>query len=423
MMKNIRRMLMISVVVALGTTFSLDFFMEGFIITLSIILLPLLIYAYEPLGPMTTCLFVSVISPGFRMVLTFLATQNLGYAFTREAPSCAFYVVYGVVYSLGYWYTGKRDVTRLIITVLLADFLSNLAEVYVRSSSMGLEFRVVKALLLIALLRTLIVAVGVIALRTYRSFLSREEHEARYRRLLMLMSSYKSEIYFMNMNMKNIESIMGKSFRAYRIAEETGAADELRVLALDISKDVHEIKKDYIRVIKGLEDMSETRMELNPMNIQDLVSLLLDSLRESAEPGHLAVEIIPKIGTEFRVGEHFYLMSILRNLVVNALEACEGKSEAKVELIVAEEGNSLTISVKDNGYGIRSNDLDYIFNPGFSTKYDPESGNMSRGLGLTLVKEMVETHFGGTLSVGSVYGNHTVFNVCIPKAKLEGDPA
>ncbi len=422
-MKNVRRMLMISAIVALGTTFSLDFFMEGFIITLSIILLPLLLFAYEPLEPMATCLFVSVISPGFRMVLTYLATHNIGYAFIREVPSSAFYVVYGIVFSLGYGYTGKRNITRLIITVLLADFLSNLAEVCIRSSIVGLEFQVVKALLLIALLRTLIVAVGVIALKTYRSFLSREEHEARYRRLLMLMSSYKSEIYFMNMNMKNIESIMGKSFRAYRIAEETGAADELRVLALDISKDVHEIKKDYIRVIKGLEDMSETRMELKPMNIQDLVSLLLDSLRETAEPGHLAVDVVSKIETEFRVGEHFYLMSVMRNLVVNALEACEGKPDARVELAVAEVEDFLTISVKDNGYGIRITDLDYIFNPGFSTKYDPESGNMSRGLGLTLVKEMVEMHFGGTISVGSVYGNHTVFNVSIPKVKLEGNPA
>lgn len=64
MMKKIGKMLLISTVVALGTTFSLDFFMEGFIITLSIILLPLLLMAFEPLRPLTACLFVAVISPG-----------------------------------------------------------------------------------------------------------------------------------------------------------------------------------------------------------------------------------------------------------------------------------------------------------------------------------------------------------------------
>lgn len=418
-MKNIRRMLMISAIVALGTTFSLDFFMEGFIITLSIILLPLLIYAHEPLEPLPTCLVVALVSPAFRMLLTYLATQDITHAFLLEVPSSMFYVVYGIVYSLGYWYAGKGNVTRLIVTVLLADFLSNVVEVSIRTSIVGLEFPVVKMLFVIALIRTLIVACGLMALKYYRSFLSREEHEARYRRLMMLMSSFKSEIYFMNMNMKHIESIMGKSFRAYRIAEDTGAADELRVLALDISKDVHEIKKDYIRVIKGLEDMSETRLELKPMHIQDLVKLLIDSLKESEVPEQQGVEIVHQVDSDIHVGEHFYLMSVLRNLVVNALEACSENPDARVDLSVAEDGDAILVVVKDNGNGIRAGDLGYIFNPGFSTKYDPESGDMSRGLGLTLVREMVENHFGGSISVSSVSGSHTVFNVRIPKVQLE----
>lgn len=421
-MKNFQRMLIISAIVALGTAFSLNFFMEGFIITLSIILLPLLIYAYEPLEPMPTCLVVAFVSPGFRMVLNYFATHNLYHAFLIEVPACMFYVVYGIVYTLGYRQAENKHVTRLIITVLMADFLSNLVEVSIRTSIVGLEFRVVKALFIIALGRTLIVACGIMALKYYRSFLSREEHEARYRRLMMLMSSFKSEIYFMNMNMKHIESIMGKSFKAYRIAEDTGAADELRVLTLDISKDVHEIKKDYIRVIKGLEDMSETRLELKSMSIQDMVKLLLDSLKESAEPDHLAVEIVPAVNAEILVAEHFYFMSVIRNLVVNALEACEGKSDARVDLVVAQESDTITVMVKDNGNGIKMTDLAYIFNPGFSTKYDPESGDMSRGLGLTLVREMVENHFGGSISVSSICGSHTAFLVSIPKVRLEENP-
>lgn len=421
-MKNFQRMLIISAIVALGTAFSLNFFMEGFIITLSIILLPLLIYAYEPLEPMPTCLVVAVVSPGFRMVLNYLATHNLYHAFLIEMPACMFYVVYGIVYTLGYRQAENKHVTRLIITVLMADFLSNLVEVSIRTSITGLEFRVVKALFIIALGRTLIVACGIMALKYYRSFLSREEHEARYRRLMMLMSSFKSEIYFMNMNMKHIESIMGKSFKAYRIAEDTGAADELRVLTLDISKDVHEIKKDYIRVIKGLEDMSETRLELKSMSIQDMVKLLLDSLKESAEPDSLAVEIVPAVNAEILVAEHFYFMSVIRNLVVNALEACEGKSDARVDLVVDQEIDTITVMVKDNGNGIKPSDLAYIFNPGFSTKYDPESGDMSRGLGLTLVREMVENHFGGSISVSSICGSHTSFSVTIPKVRLEENP-
>lgn len=423
MRKNIVRMLVISAVVALGTAFSLDFFMEGFIITLSIILLPLLLIAYEPLEPMLACLFVSVISPGFRMVLAYLSTRNLSYAFIREAPSFVFYLVYGVVYSLWYHYAGHRNTTKLVMTVMTADFLSNLAEVALRSNFNGVDYKVIKALFLIAVIRSLIVAAGVVALKTYRSFLSREEHEARYRRLLMQMSSFKSEIYFMNMNMKHIESIMGKSFRAYRIAEESGVPDELRTLTLDISKDVHEIKKDYIRVIKGLEDMSETKLELKPMSLRDMARLLVDSLREEELHGNSNAEIAVKIDSELHVGEHFYLMSVLRNLVVNSLEACAGQAEPKVELHIQEDDGNLRIKVKDNGLGIKPADRAYIFNPGFSTKYDPESGNMNRGLGLTLVKEMVENHFGGAITLVDGIASGTEFAVVIPKGRLEGvDP-
>lgn len=418
-MKNFQRMLMIAAIVALGTLFSMNYFMEGFIITLSIILLPLLLYAYAPLEPMAACLVVSVVSPGFRLLLTYLATGDLYHSFLLEAPSTVFYVMYGIVYSIGYWYAGDRNITRLFLTIFLADFLSNLAEVGIRSNELGLDFTVIKALFVIALVRTLVVAGLLIALKTYRSFLSREEHEARYRRLMMLISSFKSEIYFMNMNMKHIESIMGKSFKAYKLAEETGAVGELRNLTLDISKDVHEIKKDYIRVIKGLEDMSETRMELKPMSIQDMVTLLSVSLKESADTGHLGVELTAKVRTDFHVGEHFYLMSVLRNLVVNALEASEGKAGARVELTVTEDGSSISIRVRDNGNGIKEADQPYIFNPGFSTKYDPESGNMSRGLGLTLVREMVENHFGGSIALKSAFGSYTEFTVTIPKARLE----
>lgn len=420
MMKHVSKMLLISVIVALGTTFSLNFFMEGFIITLSIILLPLLLMAYEPVRPLPTCLLVAFVSPGFRAVLTYLATGNWQYAITREAPSFIFYITYGVVYTLGYWIAGRRSTSRFLITVMLADFLSNLSEVGLRTGFGGYELGVVRSLLLIALIRTLIVAGVLITLKTYRSFLSREEHEARYRRILMRMASFKSEIYFMHMNMKHIESIMGKSFRAYRTAEETGASEDLRTLALDISKDVHEIKKDYIRVIKGLEDLSEAKLALEPMSIRDMSRLLIESLREDSPPSQLQVDIVPRIETDIHVGEHFYLMSVLRNLVVNAIEACEGEKGARVDLRVQEREDRLEISVTDNGPGIRETDMAYIFNPGFSTKYDPSSGDMYRGLGLTLVREMVENHFEGRVAVRRGEGGFTVFDVSIPKNRLEG---
>lgn len=419
-MKNIRTMVLISAVVALGTTFSLDFFMEGFIITLSIILLPILLYANSHINPFQTCIFVAVISPGFRMLLTYMETHNLQWAFAVEAPSVLFYVAYGLIYTWSWTENSKHEITRHFMTLLMADFFSNLTEVSIRAGTVPHDYRLVKALFTIAIVRAVIAVCGIIGLKYYKSFLSREEHESRYRRLLLMMSSFKSEIYFMNMNMKNIESIMGKSFKAYKIADEGGVAEEFRTLVLDISKDVHEIKKDYIRVIKGLEELSETRMEIKPMNIRDIVGLLIHSLDDVSGDQKATVDVVTRVNADFWVRDHFYLMSILRNLVVNAIEACGGNGHGRIELNISQEGELVHMKVRDNGNGIKSADAEFIFNPGFSTKYNPSSGDMNRGLGLTLVRELIEQHFGGSIALESVFGAYTLFHISIPKMKLEG---
>lgn len=46
---------------------------------------------------------------------------------------------------------------------------------------------------------------------------------------------------------------------------------------------------------------------------------------------------------------------------------------------------------------------------------------VNRGLGLSIVKKIVEEEFGGEVSVSSVYDEGTVFRIVIPKAYIEGD--
>jgi len=415
------RMLTIAFIIAIGSQFSLDYFMQGFIITLSVILLPLLLEAYRPLNPFFTCLTTAIISPLFRMLMMAFKNHNLPQSFTLSGPDIAFYVAYGVIYYLLYWRSKSHSVTRFGATVLMSDFLSNMIEMTIRSHFVLIPQRTIELLFLIALIRTFFVIGIWTGFRYYRSFLVREEHEARYRRLLMLISGFKSEIYFMNMNMQQIESIMSKSFRAYRLAQETNASEELQKLTLDITKDVHEIKKDYIRVIKGLEDVSEFRTDSSPLHIQDLVSLLVDSLKESFASPRNPVPVTVRVECDFTVQNHYYLMSILRNLVVNGIEAAGKNIETPVvELSVGVNGDNIRIECRDNGRGICPSDQEFIFNPGFSTKYDMESGAMSRGLGLTLVKELTERYFGGEISVHSEWGRGSKFLIVIPRERLIG---
>ena len=110
-------------------------------------------------------------------------------------------------------------------------------------------------LALIAFIRTVVAISIILLLKYYKFLLIKEEHEERYRKLILMTSSVKSEIYFMNKNNADIEDVMKKAYSLYKTISEQNYPSDLKNISLDIAKDVHEIKKDYISVIKGLEEM------------------------------------------------------------------------------------------------------------------------------------------------------------------------
>jgi two-component system sensor histidine kinase YcbA len=83
----------------------------------------------------------------------------------------------------------------------------------------------------------------------------------------------------------------------------------------------------------------------------------------------------------------------------------------------SQDGNYL-FDITDNGPGIPPENLAQIFTPGFSTKINFQTGEISRGLGLNVVEDIVKNHFHGTIRVESQPGKTTV-SIAIPKEQLE----
>lgn len=105
-------------------------------------------------------------------------------------------------------------------------------------------------------------------------------------------------------------------------------------------------------------------------------------------------------------------MSIFRNLFLNAIEAEKG-NYVKIIFSEKKENDFYIFRITDQGPGINKEDIEYVFDAGFSTKINYETGIVSRGLGLNLVQDLVEKQFSGTISVVSVPGN-TTFTISIP---------
>jgi two-component system sensor histidine kinase YcbA len=110
-------------------------------------------------------------------------------------------------------------------------------------------------------------------------------------------------------------------------------------------------------------------------------------------------------------------MSILRNLVNNSIESLKecDRINKKVSLKYFLDDEYLNISVYDNGKGIQEKNVDYIFNSGFSTKFTND-GKIHRGLGLTLVRDIIKSEFDGEIEILSNYDRFTRISI---KLKLE----
>lgn len=102
-----------------------------------------------------------------------------------------------------------------------------------------------------------------------------------------------------------------------------------------------------------------------------------------------------------------YLTRIITNLVTNASQArAEGrKSVINVDLEKIEK--RIRITVEDNGIGIPADQLDKIFDPNFTSK------NSGMGIGLTMVKRMVED-YNGTITVLSTLDKGAIFTISMP---------
>ncbi|SHK58281.1 ATP-binding protein [Paramaledivibacter caminithermalis] len=420
-MQQLKRMFFVAIIVSIGAQFYLNFFVEGFIITFSVILLPLLLYKNHSLNPILTCIITGIASPLLRIFVIFISIRDFKESIYLVSPDVAFYFTYGFVFYYLYTSYDNKNLTRFAITVLSSDFLSNLVEISVRTHIVGLEGKIVKGLFIIALVRCVIVISIIITFKRYRSFLKTQEHEARYRRLMLLTSIFESETYFMNKNMKYIEDIMKKTFKAYRLSTEKDIPKEFQDIILDLSKDIHEIKKDYIRVIKGLEQIFTNKLKIEKMSIKDMVNILAINTNEYIENEDWNIEFKYKVKCDVFVKDHYYLMSILRNLINNGIEACKDVSNPNINLIIEDEDEKIKIYISDNGVGIKEDHMDYIFNPGFSTKFDKETGDISRGVGLTLVNNLVSDHFDGKIEVKSNLGKGTTFIITIDRDNIEGE--
>lgn len=149
---------------------------------------------------------------------------------------------------------------------------------------------------------------------------------------------------------------------------------------------------DVARVISG-----KLRLEMVELDAVDIVAGAIETVRPSAAAKNIHVEFKSEAGNSLVEGDRNRLVQVFTNLLGNAIKFSAENTEVHVSMRT--DGNSIVTEVRDEGKGISPEFLPLIFER-FRQDVTNVSNNGGLGLGLAIVRNLVEMH-GGTVKAES----------------------
>jgi CheY-like chemotaxis protein len=172
---------------------------------------------------------------------------------------------------------------------------------------------------------------------------------------------------------------------------------------------------ELINDILDLSKIEAGRIELNPVQISadSLVQSSLRIIKEMAQKKDLQLNVYvdPKVKTI--QGDERRLKQVLVNLLSNAVKFTQRGGEVGLDLKGDLENSEVTITISDNGIGIKQEDIGRLFKPFVQLDSSLSREYAGTGLGLALVAQMVRLH-GGSVSLSSEVGRGSRFTITIP---------
>lgn len=394
-------------------------FSDYFRFSLCVPALAFVLLYFPSASPLAYSTIVGAVMLLLRGVIAVAAPESMTLEMYRmqHAPVMVFYLTFGCMFTVLKVQKRSERGVSLFFSLLACEILANFAELFAmhyfleQPLEQGVFFVV-----LIGLMRSSATAAVYRLTIFWQERHDREQHETRYRRMLLFFSNIKTDLLFFRKSMDDIETAMKHSYSLYEKLKGGALGEE----ALSVSRRIHEVKKEYQRIIASMEKVLSGEYLDHPMSLSDILSLLQSNTESFLAMQNIPITVSFTCTGEWVVGRYYTIISIINNLVVNAVEAMADRpGGGRIEVSARRENSDCVLEVTDNGPGIAKDILDCIFEPGFSTKFDPSTGEMSTGIGLVHVKNIIETYYGGRIEVRSGReGTH--FTIRISEARMNG---
>lgn len=171
--------------------------------------------------------------------------------------------------------------------------------------------------------------------------------------------------------------------------------------------------KRLSRMVEQVLDYSGIQSKFNSnhhqvISIEEIIKAVIEKDQKYSEFNFRVNYPNPQIK-----GEKSALITAFKNLIDNSIKYCTKQSKIEITINLSDDGKYILIIIADNGIGIPEEEIKNIFEPFYRGKNAMQKTIPGSGLGLSLIKRIVESH-GGDISAESKIDIGSIFTIRFP---------
>lgn len=207
-----------------------------------------------------------------------------------------------------------------------------------------------------------------------------------------------------------LNSILGwtQLFRAGKL-DDSGKSHALET--------IEQSAKTQARLIEDLLDVSrivtgKMRLEVRSIQMSDVIQAAVQTIRPAAEAKNISLQVVLESTSCPVSGDPNRLQQVVWNLLSNAIKFTP--QDGSVQIILRRENSLVKVQVKDNGSGIPADFLPYVFDAFRQADSSSTRSHKGLGLGLTIVRRLIELHGGTVRAESPGDGGGTTIELSLP---------
>lgn len=184
-----------------------------------------------------------------------------------------------------------------------------------------------------------------------------------------------------------------------------------------VKKENKRLQNQVDKVLQvALLDKGDVDLKIEPLNIHQIIQESIQTFQLKLEEFNGKISFKNNTNDEIVIsGDKVHVNNIIRNILDNSIKYCDTEQcEPSINIELIENKNSIIVTLKDNGIGIKKEDLKHIFDK----FYRVSTGNIHNvkgfGLGLYYVHEMMLKHHG-KIDINSKINQGTIVTLTFPK--------